>query len=124
MQRVYVCSRLRSDEDHSLEFHQAVAETMCRNILMNSNGKKFPIAPHLYMPHFLDDDKPDEREMACDIGIELLKQCHEMKVVVVDGIISKGMLAEIYAAQQMSISIDYFYCTKAEMREIIAANKE
>ena len=42
-----------------------------------------------------------------------------MKVAVVDGIISEGMLAEIYAAQEANIPIDFFYCTKDEMEEII-----
>ena len=119
MQLTYVCSRFRSDEDHSLEFNLAVAETMCRGIIMDSNGEKFPIAPHLYIPQFLDDDNPDERQMACAFGIKILERCQSMKVVVVDGIISEGMLAEIYAAQRMGIPIEYFYCTQEEMRKII-----
>lgn len=124
MKLIYVCSRLKSDETHSLEFHIAVTETICRGIVRNFKGEYLPVAPHLYLPHFMNDNNVDERQMACSIGIELLKKCCEMKVIVVDGIISEGMLAEIYAAQQEGIPIDFFYCTKEEMMEIITFNKE
>ncbi len=124
MDLTYICSRLKGDEEHSLEFHKEVAKVMCRIAIKKSNHKVVPIAPHLYLPLFLDDDILEERRVACEIGLETLLKCNRMTVVVVDGIISDGMLAEIYAAQQANIPIDYFYCTKEEMEAIIAMNKE
>lgn len=119
MELTYICSRLRSDEKYSIEFHFAVAEVMCRTVVKESGGKQFPIAPHLYLPHFLNDSVEEERQLACALGIKALQKCRRMKVVVVDGIISEGMLAEIYAAQSAGIQIDYFYCSKSEMEELI-----
>lgn len=119
MELIYVCSRLKSDDEHSLKFNQAVAETMCKLIFTESKGTAFPIAPHLYMPHFLDDDKEYERAFACDIGIKTLMKCKKMSVVIVDGIISGGMLAEIYAAQQADIPIEYRWFTKDDMEAFI-----
>lgn len=120
MELIYICSRLKSDNEHSLEFNQAVAEMMCKFTLKESDGTMFPIAPHLYMPHFLDDDKEDERRFACDIGIKTLMKCSGMFVMVVDNIISGGMRAEIYAAQKAGIPIEYFYATKSEIEASIA----
>lgn len=119
MELTYICSRFRSDKKYSYEFHQLVAAAMCRTLIKESEGTKFPIAPHLYMPQFMDDNRDDERQLACEIGIKALLKCSRMKVAVVDGIISEGMLAEIYAAQEANIPIDFFYCTKDEMEEII-----
>lgn len=119
MELVYICSRFRGDEEYDEAFNVLVASAVSRKVITESNGKELPIAPHLYMPQFLNDKIVEERELGCIIGIKALKKCHRMVVCVVDGIISEGMLAEIYTAQDKNMPIDYFYCTKEEMEEII-----
>lgn len=117
MKFVYICSRFKPDEEHSIEFHRAVAVTACRTII-NANASYIPVAPHLYLPQFMNDDNPVERKAALSYGKHILEQCQAMKVIVVDNIISEGMKAEIEQAEGR-IPIDYFYATKAEMEELI-----
>lgn len=117
MKLVYICSRYKPDEEHSVEFHRAVAATACR-VVIHENGSYIPVAQHLYLPQFMNDDDPAERKAALSYGKHILEQCHAMKVIVVDDIISEGMKAEIEQAEG-KIPIDYFYATKAEMEELI-----
>ena len=117
MKLVYICSRYKPDEDHSVEFHRAVAATACRSII-NENANCIPVAPHLYLPQFMDDDSPVERKAALTYGKHMLKQCQAMKVIVVDNIISDGMKAEIELAEGI-MPVDYFHATKSEMEELI-----
>lgn len=122
MKLVYICSRYKPDENHSVEFHRAVAASACR-IIVDENIYNIPVAPHLYFPQFMDDDSPMERKTALFYGKHILNQCDRMKVIVVDGIISEGMKAEIEQAEG-KIPIDYFYATKEEMEEIINKTME
>ena len=117
MKIIYICSRYKPDENHSVEFHRAVAATACRSII-NENANCIPIAPHLYLPQFMDDESIVERKAAITYGKHILKRCHAMKVIVVDNIISEGMKAEIELAEGI-MPVDYFYATKAEMEELI-----
>ena len=117
MKLVYICSRYKPDEKHSVEFHKAVAATACRAVI-SENMDCVPIAPHLYLPQFMNDEEPVERRLALTYGKHILEQCQVMKVIVVDGIISEGMKAEIEQAEGR-IPIDYFHTTKAEMEELI-----
>ena len=117
MRLVYICSRYKPDEDHSIEFHRAVAAIACK-VIVNENDSWIPVAPHLYFPQFMDDDNPVEREKALLYGKCILNSCSAMKVIVVDGIISEGMKEEIEQAEG-KIPIDYFHTTKKEMEELI-----
>ena len=117
MKIIYICSRYKPDENHSVEFHRAVAATACRSII-NESANCIPIAPHLYLPQFMDDENMVERKAALTYGKHILKRCHAMKVIVVDNIISDGMKAEIELTEGI-MPVDYFYATKAEMEELI-----
>ena len=117
MKFIYICSRYKPDEEHSIEFHRAVAATACRAVI-SENMDCVPIAPHLYLPQFMNDEEPSERHLALSYGKHILAQCQVMKVVVVDGIISEGMKAEIELAEGR-MPVHYFYATKAEMEELI-----
>lgn len=118
MKLVYICSRYKPDEEHSVEFHRAVAATACR-VVISENMECMPIAPHLYFPNFMNDEEPVERRLALTYGKHILKQCQVMKVIVVDGIISEGMKEEIELAEGL-MPINYFYATKEEMEKIIS----
>lgn len=115
MKLIYICSRYRGDDKYSVEFNIEAAQLMCRCV---SEKSVIPIAPHLYFPQFLDDDKQEERDYALNIGKELIAQCRRMKVLVVDGIISEGMLEEIYEAQRLELPIDYLFVTKDQVKSI------
>ena len=98
MQKVYVCSPLRGD----VEKNTANAIRYCRFALKRN---RFPIAPHIWFPRFLNDDIPAERELAIKMGLWLLTQCGE--VWVFGSRISEGMAAEINAAKKQGKKIKY-----------------
>lgn len=98
----YICSRFRAETREQLERNIKVAKWGCRRAIANG---KIPFAPHLYLPRVLDDSIESEREFALGAGKVFLKQCHQMDIITVDGVISEGMSAEI----------DYF--TNTLMRE-------
>jgi hypothetical protein len=103
---VYIASPYRGDTDTNV----SNALKYCRYALEEG---KFPIAPHAWLPRFLDDDNPAERELALKIGIWLLAHCKE--VWVFGDTISEGMKGEIATAKQRRISLCFF--TDAEIKE-------
>jgi hypothetical protein len=66
----------------------------------------FPIAPHAYLPLFMDDDNPVERELALSFGLRLLGGCKQLWVFGTK--ITEGMRREINAANKQGIIIRYF----------------
>ena len=80
----------------------------CRGIVRqrrksrNSVGKE-PVAPHLFYTQFLDDAVPDEREAGLGYGLFDLRASQEFLLVVIDGIISEGIKAEIAEASRLGI---------------------
>ena len=67
---------------------------------------KLPIAPHIWLPQFLDDDKKSERKLALNTGLWLLGFCSE--VWVFGNTATQGMQSEIIAARRLGIKIRYF----------------
>ena len=96
--KVYICSPLRGE----VEKNTANAIRYCKFALKH---KRFPIAPHIWFPRFLNDDIPAERELALKMGLWLLTQCGE--VWVFGSRISEGMAAEIKAAKKQGKPIKY-----------------
>ena len=93
---VYICSPFAGDTEANVE----KALRYCRFAL----GKgKFPIAPHCYLPRFMDDAVPDERELALSFGLRLLNDCQELWIFGTR--ISEGMKREILAAKRRGINI-------------------
>ena len=104
--RVYICSPFAGNTRANV----ANALKYCRFAL----GKgKFPIAPHCYLPRFMDDNNPAERELGLAFGIRLLYECRE--VWVFGGHISDGMKREILAARWRNIRIRRFNENMEEM---------
>ena len=97
--RVYIASPYKGDTETNVQN----ALRYCRFAVEQG---AFPIAPHCYLPRFLDDDIPAERELALSFGLRLLRGCRE--VWVFGGTISEGMRAEIEAAKQQRKTIKYF----------------
>jgi hypothetical protein len=97
--KVYICSPFAGDRPANVE----KALKYCRFAL----GKgKFPIAPHCYLPQFMDDTIPTERELAITFGLRLLYDCRELWIF--GSHISEGMKKEILAAKWRHIRVRQF----------------
>jgi hypothetical protein len=97
--KVYICSPFRGDTETNV----ANALRYCRYAVERG---KFPIAPHCYLPRFMDDANPAERKLAISFGLRLLNDCRE--VWIFGSTISEGMKREILAAKWRNIKIKQF----------------
>lgn len=92
MKKVYICSPCRGDYENNIqrakEYSRAAAMKGC-----------IPIAPHVYLTQFMDDNVPGERELALRMGRELVLMCAELWAFGLDHP-SAGMAAEIEVAKQ------------------------
>lgn len=95
---VYVASPYAGDTEYNIEF----AKQACRTVM--ESGHAF-FAPHLLYPAILDDAAPEQREIGMEMGISVLSRCDELWVF--GDTISKGMQAEIDAANHMGIPVQY-----------------
>ena len=96
---VYICSPYSGDIDINVK----KARTFCRFALERNC---IPLAPHLLFPQFMDDDIPQERELAMFMNMVLLAKCNELWVF--GDTISKGMAQEIEKAKKRKQLIRYF----------------
>ncbi len=96
--QVYVCSQYatRGDRKDNLE----MARRYCSKIIEEG---KVPICPHLFFGPFLDDDVPEQRELALRIGFDLMRDCSELRVY---SQISDGMREEILEADRRGIPVN------------------
>ena len=100
---IYICSPFRSDNKAEQYANVRAAQKYCRDAY---NKNCIPVAPHLYLPQFLDDDTPAERDLALRIGLRLINYCSE--VWVHGDRISDGMRGEIDYASSTGKKIIYF----------------
>ena len=96
---VYICSPYSGD----VEGNVAAARRYSRFAVEQGY---IPIAPHLLFPQFLDDSRPDERELGLFFGNALMSKCSE--VWVFGNRISSGMESEIKRAKWKSHCLRYF----------------
>ena len=106
LSKVYICSPFAGDIGANVE----KALQYCRFALNKGN---FPIAPHCYLPRFMDDNNPAERELGLSFGLRLLYECRELWVFGTR--ISEGMKREILAAKWRGIRIRQFSENMEEM---------
>lgn len=102
--KIYICSPLRGD----IEKNKAAAKDYCRWAVLEYRGGKekiVPIAPHIYFTEFLDDNISEQRELALEIGLDLLRECSE--IWVFGNTISEGMAREIETAAELGIKIRF-----------------
>ncbi|MEG1520363.1 MAG: DUF4406 domain-containing protein [Clostridia bacterium] len=92
---IYVCSPLKANVKIGLSYFKNLsnARRYCRFVYKQG---AIPIAPHLYLTQFLDDEHPVERKDGMDMGLELLSICDE--IWVFGNYISYGMREEISTA--------------------------
>lgn len=96
---VYICSPFSGDTTRNVEN----TRRYCRFAVDTGHC---PYAPHLFLPQFMDDDDPDDRELALFMGIIMLTKCAELWVF--GDRISKGMAQEIRKAEARNMIIRYF----------------
>jgi hypothetical protein len=65
-----------------------------------------PVAPHLFFPQFLCDDKPEERIEGINLGVEMMQKCEQLWIF--GSTISQGMAYELEKAKEMSIPVRMF----------------
>ena len=106
MRWIYVASPYKGDVETNVSNAKKYARFVTKQELL-------PIAPHLYLTQFLDDDVEEERSVGLALGLQMLKRCHEMWVF--GDCISDGMAIEIEFATKRNIPIRYF---SSECKEV------
>lgn len=109
MKLIYICSPFRGDTATNTE----AAQRYCRDVYEKNC---IPVAPHLYLPQFLNDDEPQERDLALRIGLRLIDYCSE--VWVHGDIISDGMRGEIDYATTTGKKVVYLPGADAQHKSI------
>ena len=95
---IYVCSPYSGQ----VELNVAKARSYSKYVV---DAGHTPIAPHLLFPQFLNDDIPEERNLAIQMNMEILKKCNRLWVFGKS--FSEGMKEEINFASQNMIPIQY-----------------
>lgn len=115
---IFVCSPYRPTSKNVVEAHRqfeynfSVTTAACREIALAGN---IPYAPHLFAPSFLKDKDPKERQIGINIGLEMLKKCDYMLVIVSKPYkLSEGMKQEIEFAKKNNIKIIYKCANKTD----------
>lgn len=96
---VYVCSPLKGD----LQTNIALAN---KHSLYTVQQGYLGIAPHAVCTQYLDDNKPEDRSLGLELGLEFLRYCQE--IWVFGNILSQGMRTEIRYAYEKGLPIRHF----------------
>ena len=100
----YICSPLRAETVKRLEMNVSAVRAYMSYAIMEMGLSA--TAPHAFLPMVLNDDVPEEREIALKFGLVLLKRCK--RLFVCGGHISPGMLGEITHAFNLGKEIRVF----------------
>ena len=69
-----------------------------------------PYAPHLLFPQFLKDDVPEDRMLALEMGLEMLRVVDELWVC--GDVITEGMRGEIEEARRIGKTVRHIIADK------------
>lgn len=97
MERVYICSQYGSRGDKATNLE--LAKFFCMTVIEEG---KIPICPHLFYAQVLNDNVKSQRAAGIRIGLELLKDCGELRIFTN---ISEGMKGELLKAKEWGIPI-------------------
>ena len=96
---VYICSPYAGDTEKNVENAKRYSRfAVDRHYL--------PVTPHIYFTQFMDDNIPEERNIAIFMNCVLMSKCAELWVF--GNTISSGMKAEIDRAKRKRMRIRYF----------------
>ena len=98
---VYICSPLSAPSQKEMRKNMATAAYYSWYVAVEFGGRT--LAPHSFLPRYLDDHNPQERQIALDFGLSILKICKAL--VVCGDIISVGMAGEIRNAIDLGIKV-------------------
>lgn len=96
MPMVYICSAYSGDVEGNTEKARRYSRFAV-------DAGKIPIAPHLLLPQFMEEES--ERELAMFMDIAILSKCRELWVF---GEPTAGMKNEIAYAERKQMTIKYF----------------
>lgn len=116
MEKVYVCSQYgtRGDRAANLE----AAKFYCIKVIEEG---KVPICPHLFYAGVLNDEVKSQRATGMEMGMELLKECGELRIF---SHLSEGMKAEILKAKEMGLPVTLATDMSREKRKEILRELE
>lgn len=119
--KAYVCSPLRGNTPEAMQQNMLTAKAYMAYAYETMNFSV--VAPHAYLPVILDDDRPDERALALQFGLQLLALSNI--VLVCGNRISEGMRGEIRYAARLKKPI-YTFNTElySEVTEIVKGDDE
>ncbi len=110
----YICSPLHAQTREGIRSNMDMAKHYCQTLEQAFGCRA--IAPHAYLPEFLDDWIPRERSLGMAVGQILMRWCDG--VVVCGETISKGMAEEIAKAREFGLTVYHF--TETENGILIA----
>lgn len=96
---VYICSPLSAPTEQGVRKNMEKAAYYA-GLVSGITGCR-AIAPHSFLPEYLDDNIPEEREAALAFGLSILKL--SKAVIVCGNRISSGMRGEIKMAGELDI---------------------
>ena len=96
---VYICSPLSAPTEQGIRKNMEKAAYYA-GLVSGVTGCR-AIAPHSFLPEYLDDNIPEEREAALAFGLSILKL--SKAVIVCGNRISSGMWGEIKMAGELNI---------------------
>jgi len=105
MKLVYIASPLRADTEGEMVQNRKNAEDYSRqamNIGTFVGELIVPISPISNL-QFIDENNPEERQKALNMGLALLSKCDELWVA--GDRVSEGMIGELRAAVRMDIPV-------------------
>lgn len=109
---VYICSPYRG----FVEYNVMMAKAYCA---IAATEGAVPYAPHLLFPQFLKDDVPEDRTLALEMGLEMLRVADELWVCGNE--ITEGMRGEINEARKLGKPVMHVFPETGvgfEMREV------
>ena len=104
MIKTYVASPLGARYPEMVEANRVACKLYIDRI-ENFHHSLAPVALHHILPRVLDDSDPADRELALEMGREVLKRCDAL--LICGNVISKGMAKEIEQAMSKRLVIYY-----------------
>lgn len=98
---VYICSPLSAPTKAMIKRNMYKAGIYAQSVASHWGCRA--IAPHSFLPEYLDDTIPQEREIALEFGLSVLKICKAL--VICGDVISEGMKGEIKKARELGIPV-------------------
>ena len=98
---VYICSPLSAPSQEEIRKNMVNAAYYSWFVAVEFGGRT--IAPHSFLPEYLNDHIPEERQVALEFGLSVLKICKAL--VVCGDVISPGMAGEIRKAVDLGIKV-------------------